>query len=72
MTMIKKNLDYLVNKWISRKLFVFLVASGLLMFADLESSDWALIAITYLSSQAVLDSVTIYSKAKKDNIKESI
>lgn len=70
--MIKKNLDYLVNKWISRKLFVFLVASGLLMFADLESSDWALIAITYLSSQTVLDSVTIYSKAKKDNIKEPI
>jgi hypothetical protein len=65
--MSKKNLDSLINKWISRKLFVFLVASGLLMFADLESSDWALIAVTYLSSQTILDSVTVYSKMKGNN-----
>ena len=62
--MSRKNLDTLVNKWISRKLFVFLTASGLLMFADLESSDWSLIAIAYLSGQTVLDSVTMYSKIK--------
>ena len=37
------------------------------MFADLESSDWALIAITYLSSQTVLDSVTVYSKMRNNN-----
>lgn len=65
--MSRKNLDTLINKWISRKLFVFLIASGLLMFADLESSDWTLIAIAYLSSQTVLDSVTIYSKMKNNN-----
>jgi hypothetical protein len=65
--MSRKNLDTLINKWISRKLFVFLVASGLLMFTDLASSDWVLIAITYLSSQTVLDSVTIYSKMKNNN-----
>ena len=65
--MSRKNLDTLINKWISRKLFVFLIASGLLMFADLESSDWTLIAIAYLSSQTILDSVTIYSKMKNNN-----
>jgi hypothetical protein len=65
--MSRKNLDTLINKWISRKLFVFLIASGLLMFADLESSDWTLIAVAYLSSQTVLDSVTIYSKMKNTN-----
>jgi hypothetical protein len=65
--MSRKNLDTLINKWISRKLFVFLIASGLLMFADLESSDWTLIAITYLSSQTILDSVTVYSRMKKNN-----
>lgn len=70
--MSRKNLDTLINKWISRKLFVFLIASGLLMFADLESSDWALIAITYLSSQTVLDSVTVYSKMRNKNNNESI
>ena len=68
--MSKKNLDTLINKWISRKLFVFLIASGLLMFADLESSDWTLIAVAYLSSQTVLDSVTIYSKMKNTNNNE--
>jgi hypothetical protein len=26
--MSRKNLDTLINKWISRKLFVFLIASG--------------------------------------------
>jgi hypothetical protein len=65
--MSRKNLDTLINKWISRKLFVFLVASGLLMFADLESSDWAMIAITYLGSQTVLDSVVAYNKSKNNN-----
>ena len=68
--MSRKNLYTLINKCISRKLFVFLVASGLLMFADLESSDWALIAITYLSSQTVLDSVMVYSKMKNNNSNE--
>ena len=68
--MSRKNLDTLINKWISRKLFVFLIASGLLMFADLESSDWALIAIAYLSSQTILDSVMVYSKMKNNDSNE--
>jgi hypothetical protein len=65
--MSKKNLDTLINKWISRKLFVFLVASGLLMFADLESSDWTMIAVVYLGSQTVLDSVVAYNKSRNNN-----
>lgn len=68
----RKNLDTLINKWISRKLFVFLIASGLLMFADLDSADWTLIAITYLSSQTVLDAVTVYSKSRNNNNNEQI
>lgn len=63
----KKNLDTLVNRWISRKLFVFIIASLLLLFADLKSADWTLIAIAYLSSQTVIDSVTAYVKAKQNN-----
>jgi hypothetical protein len=65
--MSKKNLDTLVNRWISRKLFVFIIASLLLLFADLKSADWTLIAIAYLSSQTVIDSVTAYVKAKQSN-----
>jgi len=64
--MSRKNLDTLINKWISRKLFVFLIATLLLWIADLESSDWTMIAVVYLGSQTVLDSVVEYNKSKRD------
>jgi hypothetical protein len=62
--MSRKNLDTLINKWISRKLFVFLTATLLIWLADLESSDWTIIAVAYLSSQTVIDSVVAYNKSK--------
>jgi len=65
--MSRKNLDTLINKWISRKLFVFLIATILLWLADLESSDWTLIAVVYLGSQTILDSVVAYNKSKNNN-----
>lgn len=65
--MSRKNLDTLINKWISRKLFVFLTATVLLWLADLESSDWTMIAVVYLGSQTVLDSVVAYNKSKNNN-----
>jgi hypothetical protein len=65
--MSRKNLDTLINKWISRKLFVFLIATILLWIADLESSDWTMIAVVYLGSQTVLDSVVAYNKSKNNN-----
>jgi hypothetical protein len=65
--MSRKNLDTLINKWISRKLFVFLTATLLLWLADLESSDWTIIAVVYLGSQTVLDSVVAYNKSKNNN-----
>jgi hypothetical protein len=65
--MSRNNLDTLINKWISRKLFVFLAATILLWFADLESSDWTMIAVVYLGSQTVLDSVVAYNKSRNNN-----
>lgn len=65
--MVRKNLDTLINKWISRKLFVFLTATLLLWLADLESSDWTMIAVVYLGSQTVLDSVVAYNKSRNNN-----
>jgi hypothetical protein len=65
--MSRKNLDTLINKWISRKLFVFLTATVLLWLADLESSDWTMIAVVYLGSQTVLDSVVAYNKSRNNN-----
>ena len=65
--MSRKNLDTLINKWISRKLFVFIIATLLLWFADLESSDWTVIAVVYLGSQTILDSVVAYNKSRNNN-----
>ena len=62
--MSRKNLDTLINKWISRKLFVFLMATLLIWVADLESADWTIIAVAYLSSQTVIDSVVAYNKSR--------
>jgi hypothetical protein len=62
--MSRKNLDTLINKWISRKLFVFLMATMLIWVADLESADWTIIAVAYLSSQTVIDSVVAYNKSR--------
>ena len=64
--MSRKNLDTLINKWISRKLFVFLIATLLLWIADLESSDWTMIAVVYLGSQTALDFIVEYNKSKRD------
>jgi hypothetical protein len=70
--MSRNNLDTLINKWISRKLFVFLAATILLWFADLESSDWTMIAVVYLGSQTVLDSVVAYNKSRNNNDRQGI
>jgi len=48
-------IDRLVAKAISRKFLVFLTATGLLAWSDLNSDTWGMIAIVYIGSQAVID-----------------
>lgn len=55
--MSKEQIDILLNKWISRKLLVFLVACGALFFGTLTSSDWVIIATAYIGIQGVTDIV---------------
>lgn len=62
-----KSLDSTVNKWISRKLFVFLVASVALFRGVLDSSDWVIIATAYIAVQSFVDSVEKLIKAKNNN-----
>lgn len=49
------NLDKILNKIISRKLMVFLIACGGLFTGTLTSSDWVVIATIYISVQGVTD-----------------
>ena len=48
-------LDRILEKLISRKLLVFVVATHLLLLADLSSDIWGMIAIVYIGSQGVVD-----------------
>ena len=57
MSMFKHGLDKVLDKLISRKLLVWLTATGLLAFSDLSSSDWVLISAIYIGSQSVVDIV---------------
>ena len=53
-------LDKLLKKAISRKLLVFLIATGLMTFSDLDSETWGLIAIVYIGGQSVVDMMKAY------------
>ena len=54
MTM-KQVLDKLVLKLMSRKLMVWLTATGLLAYSDLTSSDWVAISLVYIGSEGLAD-----------------
>lgn len=51
----KGNIDRFLDRWTSRKLMVFAIATGLALFGDLQSSDWVTIAVVYIGTQGALD-----------------
>tara|TARA_R110000851_G_scaffold284327_1_gene437898 strand:+ start:1011 stop:1247 length:237 start_codon:yes stop_codon:yes gene_type:complete len=53
-------IDIILSRLISRKLFVFITATGLTWKADLSSDVWGMIAVVYISTQAVIDAVKAY------------
>ena len=50
--------DRALDKLVSRKLLAWVTATGLLMFSDLQSSDWVIITTVYIGGQTVIDAVT--------------
>ena len=56
----KELLDKVMSKAISRKLFTFLTATGLMLWSDLSSDTWGMIAICYISAQGAVDAVKVY------------
>jgi len=60
--MSKEQLDVLLNKWISRKLSVFIVASVGLFSGYLTSSDFTIISAAYVGIQGFTD---IINKLKR-------
>jgi hypothetical protein len=62
----KGYLDSLTEKLISRKLLVFLTATGLMAWSDLTSDTWGLIAIVYIGTQGVVDAMKAYKFGGSD------
>jgi len=55
--MSKEQFDIILNKWISRKLLVFIIACIGLFNQTLTSSDWIVIATAYIGIEGVTNIV---------------
>lgn len=60
-------IDKHLNKWISRKLIVFIIASIGLFTASITSGDWVIISAVYLGSQTATDIIERLIKAKSND-----
>ena len=59
-------IDRILGKVISRKFTVFLTATGLMLWADLTSDTWGMIAIVYIGGQSVIDAAMSWKHGKDD------
>ena len=55
-------IDTTLNKWLSRKLMVFVIATILIAFSKIESVHWAWIAIAYIVIQGLVDAKVLIDK----------
>ena len=53
-------LDKVLQKVISRKLLTFLTATGLMVWSDLTSETWGMIAMVYIGTQGAVDVMKAY------------
>jgi|TARA_Y100000296_G_scaffold41186_1_gene47471 hypothetical protein len=52
--------DKVLQKLISRKLLTFLTATGLMLWSDLASETWGMIAMVYIGTQGAVDVMKAY------------
>ena len=53
-------LDQVQAKVVSRKLLVFLAATGLMIWSTLDPDTWAMIAAMYIGGQSVIDVAKVW------------
>jgi hypothetical protein len=56
--------DKIIGRLISRKFFVFLTATALLMSNFLNADTWGMIAIIYIGGQTVIDAAISWKHGK--------
>mgnify|MGYP003383830870 CR=1 FL=1 len=53
----KAVIDKILSLYISKKLIVFLIATGLVISAKISGAEWINIAIVYIGTQGVIDAI---------------
>lgn len=59
-----EKIDLYLKKWVSRKLTVFTVASAGLFSGVITSTDWVIVATSYITIEGVTNIVERLFKAK--------
>ncbi len=57
-------IDRIIGRLISRKFFVFLTATGLLIWSTLDPDTWGMIAMIYIGGQTVIDAAISWKHGK--------
>ncbi len=60
----KEKVDLFLNKWVSRKLTVFVIASAGLFTSVITSTDWVIIATSYITIEGVTNIVERLMRTK--------
>jgi hypothetical protein len=64
----REKIDFYLNKWVSRKLTVFVVASVGLFTGVITSTDWVIVATSYITIEGVTNIVERLFKAKAGTV----
>jgi hypothetical protein len=64
----REKVDIFLNKWVSRKLTVFVVASVGLFIGVITSTDWVIVATSYITIEGITTIVERLFKAKVGSI----
>lgn len=51
----RAKIDKFLSSWVSKKLLVFIVATGLASSGKLVGSEWANVAMVYIGTQGTID-----------------
>ena len=62
----KEKIDLFLSKWVSRKLTVFVVASTGLFSGVITSTDWVIIATSYIAIEGATNIVERLMKVTND------
>ena len=54
----KAKIDQILNKWLSRKLMVFLVSAAALFMGRVDGDSWVIISTAYIMTEGAIDAVT--------------